>query len=273
MSATITKPSSIPEVLDQGFGLYRRSLVKLLPLSFLSMILPAIPTVLMMLLTQALKHGSKLTNGNAILFVLLTFVLQLAGILASYWMRAATLLLADDIAQNRVAASPFSYLMRKGASPLRLLVATVLFVLCIAVGFIFLIIPGIWLSVGCSLFMYFIVIERTGIVDSLQRSRELVSGHWWRVATIDTVAVLVYLAFFVATLALVSLLIPIGNMTQWFITAKDLPMVGQLVVQGLSICVGTLVAPLILCMGLVLFRDLQLRKGGQDLAARIDQTA
>jgi hypothetical protein len=50
-----------------------------------------------------------------------------------------------------------------------------------AFGFILLIIPGIWLAVSLYFAAQAVVAEGRSPVEALRRSRELVSGQWWRI--------------------------------------------------------------------------------------------
>src|SRR3954447_2367373 len=60
-----------------------------------------------------------------------------------------------------------------------LILAGLLYGLCVALGLIALIIPGLLFLTWFSLFAPAIVIERRGVLDSLKRSRELVRGNAW----------------------------------------------------------------------------------------------
>lgn len=59
-----------------------------------------------------------------------------------------------------------------------LLVAGIITGLLIAIGLICLVVPGIILAIMFSLIVPAIVIERTGALESLSRSRRLVGGRW-----------------------------------------------------------------------------------------------
>lgn len=63
-----------------------------------------------------------------------------------------------------------------------LILADIAFVLAIAVGFLFLIVPGIIFVVWFALIAPVVEIEERGVRDSFRRSREMVRGHFWRVA-------------------------------------------------------------------------------------------
>ena len=57
-----------------------------------------------------------------------------------------------------------------------------LYLVLLGLGFIALVIPGIWLSVRCYFGAQTVVLEGRGPVRALRRSADLVDGSWWRVA-------------------------------------------------------------------------------------------
>lgn len=63
-----------------------------------------------------------------------------------------------------------------------LLAAHILYYLIIMFGFIFLLIPGIFLSVKLYYFQYFILFDNKGVIESLRLSWQMVKGNWWRTA-------------------------------------------------------------------------------------------
>lgn len=65
------------------------------------------------------------------------------------------------------------------ASILPVFAASILYSILMIVGFVLCIIPGIILAVYLYFYMYVYIVEDRGVVDSLQRSYELVRGNWW----------------------------------------------------------------------------------------------
>lgn len=61
-----------------------------------------------------------------------------------------------------------------------LLFAGLLLTVASMIGLALLVLPGVYLMISCALFIPAAVIEGCGAWDALSRSRELVSGHWWR---------------------------------------------------------------------------------------------
>jgi hypothetical protein len=91
--------------------------------------------------------------------------------------------------------------MLESVSPvlLTLIGASILYGFGVAIGLVFLIVPGLILLTWWSVIAPVIVVERTGVIDAFRRSRSLVDGNGWLVFA-------VILVIFVIT-ALVSLLL------------------------------------------------------------------
>ncbi|MBT9151779.1 MAG: hypothetical protein DDT40_01975 [candidate division WS2 bacterium] len=62
-----------------------------------------------------------------------------------------------------------------------ILATSILYGLIVSLGTVLLILPGIFLSIKLMLFMYFILFENKGILNSLSASWQLLKGNWWRV--------------------------------------------------------------------------------------------
>lgn len=62
-----------------------------------------------------------------------------------------------------------------------MVVAAILVILCAGVGFVFFIAPGLVILTGLSMVIPILVVERLGVIDSLDRSWDLTRGHKWRI--------------------------------------------------------------------------------------------
>jgi hypothetical protein len=87
-----------------------------------------------------------------------------------------------DIGELLRAAVPFIF---------PLIVTGLFYGLCVVVGLVLIIVPGLIFLTWFSLFAPAIVIEQRGIFDSFNRSRELVRGNGWRVFGVLVVAFLI----------------------------------------------------------------------------------
>jgi hypothetical protein len=72
-----------------------------------------------------------------------------------------------------------------------LIVAGLFYGICVGVGILLLIVPGLIFLTWFSLFAPAIVVERRGPFDAFTRSRELVRGNGWRVFGVIVVAFLI----------------------------------------------------------------------------------
>ncbi|HWQ19218.1 MAG TPA: hypothetical protein VN455_05515, partial [Methanotrichaceae archaeon] len=65
---------------------------------------------------------------------------------------------------------------------LRYILSTALYIAMIAVGLIFLIVPGIYLAIRCQFYSYLIVDKGLGTIESLKKSAEITRGASWNLA-------------------------------------------------------------------------------------------
>jgi ABC-type antimicrobial peptide transport system permease subunit len=97
-------------------------------------------------------------------------------------------------------------------------------------------------------------------MQALQYSHDLIKGHWWRSSTILTIAVIIILVFSMVVGLIAGVLAAISR--------HDVTT-AQLVIQVVSMAANVFVLPMIPAVLLVMYRDLQLRREGGDLAARV----
>lgn len=55
----------------------------------------------------------------------------------------------------------------------------IVYVLIVIFGFLFLIFPGLYFSIGMAFFLFFMVVRTRSLGDSLADSMTLTKGHWW----------------------------------------------------------------------------------------------
>ena len=123
-----------------------------------------------------------------------------------------------------------------------LVAVSILFGLGVGIGFILLIIPGLFLLVIWSVVAPVTVLERPGVFNAFERSRELVRGNGWNVFG---VIVLVFLAVVIVSVAA-------------GIAADSLGSVGRSLVQW---AVNAALAPVTALSASVLYFELHRRQG------------
>jgi hypothetical protein len=128
------------------------------------------------------------------------------------------------------------------------------------IGFILLIIPGIYFAISFSLFVQAIIIEEKRPWSALGRSRKLVKGSWWRVfgillltgILVSICTSIVYYPFFFLFIWL------FGHIT------------GQILSSILNFCIYVLITPFSLIATTLLYYDLRIRKENLDLKTMVD---
>jgi hypothetical protein len=147
---------------------------------------------------------------------------------------------------------------------LRLWLRTLLLAAAVAcivvVGFILLIVPGIYWAGILPLSFVALVIEDTGVSQSMAVSRGLIKGYWWSAATLISYVVIIELvAYFAGVLVTggVGAILGVGG-------AATL-----LVSQVLSLAIDTLIAPLSSAVYVVMYHHLKQRKASAGDAGRV----
>lgn len=57
---------------------------------------------------------------------------------------------------------------------------SVIFAILSLIGFLLFVFPGVFIQILLGFFLYFILCENNGVIQSLKQSAELVWGNWWR---------------------------------------------------------------------------------------------
>jgi hypothetical protein len=108
---------------------------------------------------------------------------------------------------------------------LQLMAVSIIFAIGVAVGFVLLIIPGLWLLVMWSVVAPVTVLERPGIFAAFGRSMEMVRGNGWAVFG---VIIIVSLAVLVVSLAVGLATVSLGSvgraLVQWAVNAAVAPV-------------------------------------------------
>jgi hypothetical protein len=264
-----TVPQSIGGVLDDTLQLYKAS--------FASCWVPALLTAL---IAGAFSYFvvAPLTTGLPQTNTMLAFMSRYKDMgpgysLGNIGVWVVTLLfngmmIANIAAVSRGEASSFgtglSLSLRR---LLAMMGATILFSLVVGLGFVLLIIPGIYVAVRLLLFLVPLMVESQGPTQALGTSWRLVGGNWWRTLIVITV---LFVILFVLELLLGALTGVVGV----FIGGRPTDtahMIAKVSLATLAIgmVVRVITGPLICAMGVALYHDLLLRKGGGDLEARL----
>jgi hypothetical protein len=106
-----------------------------------------------------------------------------------------------------------------------------------------------------------LIVERTAVFESFGISWALIKNHWWRTATVYTVALVITFVFYLLIAALNALVFAMLHSTSG---------VATVVSQLFSIAVGTVFVPFFPGVLLAIYYDLKLRRDGADLADRVN---
>jgi len=258
-----TGPRSIGGVLDDAVRLYRGSFRYILPLLIISAILAAIPSLMLGLnqpgaTTQAAQTRALLQAVTAPGYWIAILVVSLVNLI----LYGALFGAIDSIAKG--GKMGLGEALQLGLSRLpRLFGASFLFGLMLFIGFLLLLIPGIYLMGVFQLVFVAIVLEDARIGEAFGTSRRLIKGHWWRSTVIVTVAIII--------LIVLSLLVGVVG---GFLAALK-PGVGTVLIvnQLVGLIVNIVVVGWMPCVLLAMYYDLKVRHEGGDLAIRVDALA
>jgi hypothetical protein len=116
------------------------------------------------------------------------------------------------------------------------LCATVIFLVGTTIGSLFFMVPGIYLWGMWQLFLVVVVVERAGPLHALGRSWLLMTGSWWRITTLITVA---------SVLSLVPAMLFDMVMAMMLLTTGGEVMHASPLVSAVGILLAVLLLPLI----------------------------
>lgn len=268
----LTRPLSTAELLDLVFRLFRSTLVRCLVIALAAVVVGQIPAAFDLARGTLLRpptHKGALWWGVFIASTLANVLLSVA-LLWRQWqlahgrlaplvadLRSAMGLWRGVLATTLLVMLLIALLLAAGAAAWTMLGWTARLVLlpalAVALG---------WLLVPLLIAVQVQVIERRGPIATLRRAFSLVRGHWWRTTLALTVGGIVVLVFYsVGGL--------IGLLVAQLLGGADLAVfsVATTVVTAL---LGGLFLPFYTALTLVIVLELQLRRDGADLRARVD---
>jgi hypothetical protein len=163
--APVTQKLDVPTVLQRVWETYRDQFALL------------VQAALIVFVPIAILNGLILTGGG----IGLALIAGAIGIIGTFWFQGMVVEAARDMLDGRrdhTVGSLFS-----SVTPVvgPLIGAGILAGIAIGIGFILIIVPGLFLLTIWAVLAPVIVIERAGIFDAFGRSRALVRGHGWQV--------------------------------------------------------------------------------------------
>lgn len=173
------------------------------------------------------------------ILAVLAVIVQLIG---TAFFQGMVVQLVGDVQDGRRDTSVGDLFASVSPVVAALIAASLLRGLGIGVGFILLIVPGLFLLTIWAVVAPVVVLERPGVLPAFSRSRELVRGHGWQVLGV--------LAVFIVVLIVVSLI--------FGLIGGALGNVGAVIADIVS---SVLTAPLVALAAAVLYFNLRAVKG------------
>lgn len=162
-------------ILGRAWDMYRAHWRHLVPIAFVVYLLVSLLTLLLAVLLGWL---------GAVLGVLAS----LAGL---FWLQGALVVAIEDVRDGRADLSIGETLDRVRPRLNTLTLAGLLAAIGIMIGFVFLIVPGLFLLTIWLVIVPAIMLEGCGVSAAFARSQELVRGHGWSVFGVIVLTVLV----------------------------------------------------------------------------------
>ena len=246
------RPLGVGEIVDASFTVYRR---RFGPMFMIGLVLVFIPFLVSLVGGCTSEAGS--TTCSSPIGWLAVAVGTIGSIVAG---AAAAIVAAEAYAGVR---SDWRRAMRIGVRrTLAIIIATIVIGVLIGIGFVLVIVPGIFLLVSFAVVWEALIIEGIGPMESIKRSWRLVSGERWRLFGAGLLVMIIAIIVFGILSAVVWLILNglgvDGNMSGY--------LVGQL---------ATLVSiPLSGAVGAVIYLDLRVRKESlsvDELAAALSE--
>lgn len=159
-----------------------------------------------------------LTGGPVVLVSLL-------GIVIVVFYQGMVVELVGHIQNGRRDSSVGQLFLGVAPVVLPLIGLSILWDFAIAIGFLLLVVPGLFLMTIWSVAAQALVIERRGVLTSFARSRELVRGHGWQVFSVILVVFGLDIAIGITTDIIVSGLGDIGRtLVRWVLYVLVSPL-------------------------------------------------
>jgi hypothetical protein len=158
-------------VLGEAWGLYKRFLGRFF---LTALVLFAVLDLLSALADQAVSDSW--SSG-----LLWGLVAAIVGIVGYFWVQAALVETVHDVRDGRADRTIGETYRAVQPQLGSVILGGILAALGIAIGFILLIVPGLFLLTIWSMLIPVIVLERRSTGEAFSRSREVVRGHGWSV--------------------------------------------------------------------------------------------
>ncbi len=248
------RPLGVGEIVDATFTVYRR---RFGPMFAIALMLVFIPFLVSLVGGCSLDSGG-ITTCTSPIGWLGYYVSVVGSFVASV---AAVLVAAGAYAD---VPSDWRSAMNTGIRRIvPIIAATIVAGVLIAIGFLLVIIPGIFLAVSLAVVWEALIIEDVGPMESIKRSWRLVAGERWRVFGAGFLVIVLSAIFFGIVSAVV-----------WLILSTGLGVSGGIAGYLVQQVATLLSVPLTAALGTVIYLDLRVRKeslSAAELAAALSE--
>ena len=281
-----TTPRSIGGILDDAIKLYRDAFAKSWPLALLGQMLLAVPV----LIVRSKVGAVPAVAGNPMSALAVyaspgVWLPYLVAVILLFGINNALVRRADGVAEAREETSGQSLALGFRLLPRTILLffaisaamviagvivgvlaATVLGSLPVAKGILLAaaIAAGIYAWGRIFLANVALVVDDAAVLKSLEISWTLIKNHWWRSATVYTVAVIIAMVFYFVIGFLSGLVIAILHGSGVMV---------MLLSELISVAGGTVLMTFFPAVLVAMYYDLKLRREGADLAGRVNALA
>lgn len=252
----LLRPLALGELLDHTFQLYRKKFLLFVGIA-------AIPRLIVFIIQVAMQSAiftapgaafsptAMITAGIAFVIGMILFVIAFAVSQAATTVGVSEIYMGREISVWGAYGAIKGKLFRVMGLVFGLGFLTVL-------GFILLIVPGIYLALTWALAIPAAMIENLGVSRAAGRSKLLVTGARWRMFAISL------LLFLLSYAVLIGLQMPVVAIAV-FATGGKITLAYQILSQLSSFISGSLVAPLGMIAFTLAYYDQRVRKEGFDI--------
>jgi hypothetical protein len=247
------EPMSVGRILDQVFRIYKDNFIRFIAIiAVIQIPILLLSSFQQMLFLQLIKNSETGAALIALTTLPTVFLAMLGQTLSSGALTrsVAETYLGHDMSVGQV----YKHVLPK---LLTLILASLLVGLCVGIGFLFFVVPGVIFGLWFAMTTPAIIMEDLQVTTGMSRSRALAKGNLGKVLSVG---------FLVFLLAIV-ISIPFQFAGTWMTrtVAKENPTLSLLITQ-LAGTIGTLITmPIGAIASILLYYDLRIRKEGFDL--------
>ena len=257
-------PRSIGGVLDDSIRLFRQSFRYWWLPGLMLAVITALMQVVMFVAFGARPTPQRLVQISSNPGTLLAYVaLSLAGVYLFTAMTASI----NAVAAGRDPTASEGFARAWRALP-RTILGGIMMVLAVCGGFVFLVIPGIWVAVRLQVWVVAVVDGDLTARQALAASWRLVAGNWWH--TFAVISILMVVLFVLQWVVI--MLVTFGFIIAGARGQADLAVL-TIATQLAASVTRFITAGLMPATLVAIYRDLRLRRDGDDLEARVSGLA